>query len=233
MIQKRQNRPVIYKSLDAGEVSINETGRTVSGYLAAFDNKDSDGDVLLKGCFKRSIDTRGPNSTTARKIAYLYQHDMTKPIGKFTTLIEDDKGLYFEAQLDDIDLSDDVLTQYMSGTLNQHSIGFRYIWDKVKWDEASQSYLIAEVDLFEGSVVTLGANENTPFTGLKSDNIPDIQLRLNRETEKLIKSIEDPEKQYQIRQLITKHIALTESYPEMTKKHQLPAIDYTKIIQSL
>ena len=165
---KNRNRPVVYKSM-GGEIEVND--RVVSGYLASFGTKDSDSDIILKGAFTKSLNERGVGSTTARKIAYLYQHDMTKPIGRFTTLVEDEKGLYFEATLDNIPLANDVLEQYKSGTLNQHSIGFRYIMDKVEFSQDQDAFIVKELDLFEGSVVTMGANENTPFVGLKSESV--------------------------------------------------------------
>ena len=71
---KNRNRPVVYKSL-GGEVEVND--RVVSGYLASFGTKDSDSDIILKGAFTKSLNERGVGSTTARKIAYLYQHAET------------------------------------------------------------------------------------------------------------------------------------------------------------
>lgn len=209
--------------------------RTVSGYLASFGNKDSDGDVIVKGAFAKSLNDRGVHSTTARKIAYLYQHDITRPIGRFKTLIEDDHGLYFEAELDNIPLANDVLEQYKSGTLNQHSIGFRAIWDKAEYDDKTKTLYYKEVDLFEGSVVTLGANENTPFVGLKSEHRTAEVEALRRETEALLKHIPF-EEQYRIRQLISKHISLAEAKEpviETIPKVSEPKIDMEAIIKHL
>ncbi len=204
-----KNRPIVYKSYGGG---VQVDSRKVSGYLASFNNRDSDGDVIVKGAFTKSLNERGVTSTTARKIAFLYQHDMSKPIGRFTTLVEDEKGLYFEAELDNIPLANDVLEQYKSGTLNQHSIGFRYIWDKAQYDSDTDAFIIKEVDLFEGSVVTMGANENTPFIGIKSEQLESYEEELRRETELALKHIPF-EEAYKIRQLISKHISLKEAEP--------------------
>ncbi len=228
-----KNRPIVYKSM-GGEVQISD--RIVSGYLASFDTKDSDSDIILKGAFTKSLNERGVGSTTARKIAYLYQHDMTKPIGKFTTLVEDEKGLYFEATLDNIPLANDVLEQYKSGTLNQHSIGFRYIKDKVEHSKELDAYIIKELDLFEGSVVTMGANENTPFVGLKAELVDSEMEQLRRETELVLKHIPF-EEQFKIRQLISKHISLLETEPiKFTPIEQEPIVkemDWVSIINNL
>ena len=227
-----KNKPIYYKSVTGGEIS----GRTVSGYLAHFNNKDSDGDIIIKGAFNKSITERGVNSTTPRKIAYLYQHDMSKPIGRFTELKEDSVGLFFKAELDDIQLARDVATQYASGTLNQHSIGFRYISDKLEQSVNDNAWIVKEVDLFEGSVVTMGANENTPFTGFKSSDIADITEQLRKETEAFLKHI-PYEDQFKIRQLISKHISLNEIEPLKDTQEEvkpiLKQVDWSYIISNL
>lgn len=228
-----KNRPIYYKSFDGG---IEVNGRKVSGYLAAFGTKDADKDVISKGAFTKSLNERGVTSSTARKIAFLYQHDMSRPIGRFTTLAEDTKGLYFEAELDNIPLANDVLEQYKSGTLNQHSIGFRYLADKTEYSKSEDTFYVKEVDLFEGSVVTMGANENTPFLGLKAESVESEVEQLRRETELVLKHIPFDE-QYKIRQLISKHISLIETEPvKATLKQDEPitkAIDWAFIINNL
>ena len=226
-----KDRPVMFKSF-TGDFKVSKDSRTVSGYLAAFGNIDGDGDMLIKGCFAKSISDRGPASSTARKIAYLYHHDMSRPLGRFTELKEDDKGLYFEAELDNIQLANETLEQYISGTLNQHSIGFRYVWDKCEADQiGGQMVLICrELQLFEGSVVTLGANENTPFLGLKRENFEETNQQLLTEFETLILGL-DAIKQYQIRSIFSKMIALSEAKPETLRPE--PGLDFEKLIKIL
>lgn len=237
LILKQQNsKPIMYKSFGC-DIKAEKESRIVSGYLSAFGNKDSDGDILIKGCFSKSLQERGVNSTTDRKIAYLYQHKMDMPIGHFTKLEEDDFGLYFEAYLDKIPLGDQVLEQYSSGTLNQHSIGYRYIWDKIEYDENLDAFIVKEINLFEGSVVTIGANENTPFTGMKTEEIESQKNQLDRETEKVLKGF-DYSTAITIRQLITKHIALCQVEPDIKsslkeKVKPQQGFDLTKINQSL
>jgi HK97 family phage prohead protease len=174
MTQKKQrsiDKLFKYKTLAVKAGGYDATSRTVSGYLAAFGNVDDAGDRLIKGCFAKSIQEHGPNSTSHRKIAFCWQHDMTTPIGKLTVLREDDYGLYFEAVLDDIPLvNDTVIPQYQSGTLNQHSIGFWYVQVEEAAELTEGGYPVwnvKEVQLVEGSVVTAGCNENTPFLGFK------------------------------------------------------------------
>ncbi|WP_288435354.1 HK97 family phage prohead protease [uncultured Chryseobacterium sp.] len=145
---------------NTGSVSdVDVKSRIVSGYLSSFDNIDSDNDIIVKGAFQKSINERFSS------IFFLYQHDWSKPLGKFKTLQEDQKGLYFEAEIVETSYGVDQLKLYESGLVNEHSIGFQTI----KSDTAtSGTRTIKEVKLYEGSAVTLGANSQTPFTGFKS-----------------------------------------------------------------
>ena len=232
---KKQNRPVYYKGFKA-ELNTEPGSRKVSGYLAAFGNIDDDGDLLMPGCFLKSINDRGPASATARKIAYLNQHDMEEPIGVFTLLQEDEKGLYFEAVIDDTEAGNEALVRYASGSYNQHSIGYCYVWDKCKFEEMPNPetgepmsvFVVYEVKLYEGSAVTMGANENTPFTGFKSAQVEDQRKKLNVLTDSLISELSH-EKQYQLRQLISKYVALSEIEPIDSLKQQKAAPNYDRL----
>jgi HK97 family phage prohead protease len=179
---------------------------------------------------------RRPGSQTARKIAYLYMHNMTEPIGHFTLLEERDYGLYFEAYIDEIPLGDRVLTQYESGTLNQHSIGFRYVWDKCIFEEVDgkEVFVCYELQLFEGSVVSLGANENTPFTGMKAEQMDNERKKLNAALDEAIKTLEG-EAQYKVKQIISRYIALATEEPgkPLTRPDEPQEMDYGKLLKSL
>jgi len=227
-------KPVNYKSLaiDDSGVLIEQSNRTISGYAAVFGNKDSSGDILIKGCFAKSIAERGAESKTNRKIAFLWMHDMDNPLGKITKLYEDEKGLYFEAKLDTIPEADRALVQLESGTLNQFSIGYQYIWDKMEYDEEQDAFIVKEVNLFECSVVTIGANEETEYRGMKSEQIESEANKLNRDTEKVLRDLPQ-EKAYEVRQLIAKHISLTENKPlEALKEERKPNVDYITILSN-
>src|ERR1700694_4817406 len=210
--QKLNLRPVQYKTFAFKDMAIDEGKRKVSGYLAIFGNKDTDDDILIKGCFAKSITDRGTESATNRKIAFLFQHDMRDPIGRFTLLKEDETGLYFEAILDEgVESADRTLIQLKSGTLNQFSIGYQYVWDRTEYDQELDAFIIKEVNLFEGSVVTLGCNEATFFAGMNSRLQREKKLELLEQTEDFINTL--PRKfQYETRQLIAKHIFAAQSF---------------------
>lgn len=132
--------------------------RIVTGYLSAFGNVDSDNDIIEKGAFSKSINER------FNDIFYLQQHDWSKPLGKFKKLVEDEKGLYFEGEIINTSFGEDQLKLYEAGIVKEHSIGFI----TVKSEKGSSARIIKEVKLYEGSAVTMGANNQTPFLGFKS-----------------------------------------------------------------
>lgn len=170
---------------------LDEGSRKVALYLSKFDNVDSDNDVIRRGAFKKSIQERGPMAASNRKIAFLRFHNWEMPIGKFLELSEDEFGLYAVAQLGNSTLGNDALADYKDGIINEHSIGFKYVKDKIRFVEDSGLdngidgfYEISEVKLFEGSAVTFGANEFTPVVEVaktqgRVETLDDLGLQID------------------------------------------------------
>lgn len=212
-----------YKSfaIDTKELTLNSESRTISGYAAIFGNIDKSEDMLIKGCFAKSIQDRGPESQANDKIIMLWMHDMNEPIGRITTMTEDDKGLYFEAKIDDIDLGDRAISQLESGTLNQFSIGYKYVWDRCEWDNDMKAFIVKEVILYEISVVSIGCNGDTEYLGLKSDEDYDANYSsLSEELDDVCKNMSFPKRQ-KIERIMAKAMTLAASTPE--KKPTPPA----------
>jgi HK97 family phage prohead protease len=169
--------------------------RQVAVYLSKFDNIDSDSDVIRRGAFSKSLMERGVNSTSNRKIAFLRHHDWQQPIGKWLTLQEDEFGLFGVGQMGNSSIANDAWEDYKMGIIREHSIGFQYIQDKIKFVEdkslpSGGYYDITEVKLFEGSAVTFGANEMTPVVEVKSAEDKQAKLiEVSKSIENVIKSL--------------------------------------------
>lgn len=232
-VKKDSSRPIYYKTFAAKDVAIDAENRVIKFYAAIWGNKDDAGDILIKGCFAKSIQERGPESSTNRKILFLWMHEIDEPLGKPTVLKEDNIGLYVETPVDRIPEGDRCLEQLKSGTLNQFSIGYQYVWDKMEYDETQDAFIVKEVNLFEVSVVSFGCNEETEFLGMKAEQLESQRNQLLRETDKALKTL-PYETQIQIRQLISKHISLAEAEPGKPLKHNEPgpakAIDFSPLI---
>jgi HK97 family phage prohead protease len=136
--------------------------RIVRGYLCIWGQRNWYGEKFIKGAFAKSIREHGPGTKAHYEIKFLNQHRQADPLSLFAVLKEDDIGLYFETvALDDVDTADRVLKQLKSRTLNNFSLGFDYLWDRVEWDDTDDSLVILEAILFEGSVVTIPADFGT------------------------------------------------------------------------
>ncbi len=139
----------------------------VTGYFSAFNNKDADGDIILKGAFTKTIQENGPNSSNPR-IKHLLNHSTSLPLGKIQVLSEDQKGLYYESQVGTHTLGSDFIKMVESGLITEHSIGFKTVKEEKDAKDNSTNY-IKEVKLWEGSSLTAwGSNPETPLTSLKS-----------------------------------------------------------------
>lgn len=205
-----------FKSFDVKELAYNGESRTISGYAAVFNNKDKAGDILLKGCFAKSINDRGPESTANDKIIMLWQHDMHEPIGRVSVLMEDEKGLYFEAVIDDVERGNQAIKQLESGTLNQFSIGYSYVWEKCEYDQERDAFIVKEVVLYEISVVSIGCNGATEYLGLKTEG-EDPYEELKNEIESAIKGLPIKKKE-EIQTIIAKALSLGQFKPEVPRK---------------
>lgn len=159
----------IFKAYEVKNVALevkdmDSVGRRVKVAFAAFNNIDSDKDVIRKGAFSKSIQERGPASNSNRQIAHLRYHDWEHQIGKLVSLEETDTHLIATSDLGRSTKGNDAFLDYQDGIIREHSIGFNYVQDKMQLHgEGDQAYFeIKEVVLWEGSAVTFGANSLTP-----------------------------------------------------------------------
>jgi|SRR5581483_4333216 len=225
---KQRSAPVTFSTLSVradGKLTDNKMSveeRTVKGYLIVWGVVDCYGTMFMKGCCAKSINDRGPQSNSKYKITFLWQHRQDDPIGQFTVLKEDDYGLYFEAVVDDpeeVPTAKRALNQIKSGTINQFSAGFDYVWDKMEYDQSTDSILLKEIDLYEGSAVTIGANTET-YAIRSAQDLSQAKEDLHDETEDFIRSI--PRKQQlELRQLIARHISLAKVEPDELRQKTL------------
>lgn len=217
---RKNARPISYGGMAIradGSLTDNELtveNNIIKGYACVWNIPDDYGTYWIRGAFAKSINDRGPESNSKYKITLLWQHELRNPIGRITVLREDDYGLYFESELDTggsvID-ADRALQQINSGTINQFSFGFNYIWDKLFYNEALGLVEVREAELMEISPVTKGSQMET-YAIRSADDYEDALVELNIKTEAFIGSIPRAQ-QYELRQLIANHIALRESKP--------------------
>lgn len=232
-----KSAPINYSSTEVNGKGELVDDRRIKGYLAVWGVKDDRGTVFVKGCCSKSLQERGPNSNAKNKIPFLYYHKPDEPLCIFDVLKEDDYGLYFEAVPDEIPTGDRVVTQVRSGTLNQFSWGFHYIWDKMEYKENQDAVYCYEIDLQEGSVLTFASNTET-YAIRSAEQAETAIIELQEQTEDFIKTI-PKRQQLELRQIITRHISLAKIEPLELRQRALMVseptadIDYDYLLNNI
>lgn len=174
-----------YKSTALKIKDVDTVKGIVSGYFSAFGMKDSDGDIIQKGAYAKTIQERGPKSTQPR-IKHLLDHSTAKVIGVLQELEEDNYGLAYVSKLGTHTLGKDAAAMYADGIITEHSVGFKTVNAKSDQDGTN---IITEIMLWEGSSLQAwGANQYTPVTGMKStlkDNPDALFERMDKLTKAL------------------------------------------------
>lgn len=151
---------------------IGEDG-TFSGYGSVFNVADTYRDVMQAGCFSSSL------ADWQKRSAYpslLWQHDTAQPIGVYTAMREDARGLYVEGTLlkNDVRQAAEAYALMKAGALSGLSVGFYTKADE--WDAKASVRKLLEVDLCEVSLVTFPANPAARVQSVKSvDAVADLK----------------------------------------------------------
>lgn len=147
---------------------------TFSGYGSVFNNIDHGGDIVVPGAFKRTLREWKRKKKLPKM---LLQHggffgpaEDGIPIGQYTKMEEDEKGLYLEGVLFALDTQKGkYIHQGMStGELDGLSIGYdpKKVENGTKPGEPRRKLL--DVDLYEVSVVLFGMNDQALVESAKS-----------------------------------------------------------------
>lgn len=120
----------------------------ISGYASLFNISDLSNDVIEKGAFAKSL-----TDENSRNIKLLFQHDPDLPIGHWTSITEDDKGLYVKGKLTlDNAKAKDIHALVLSGAIEGLSIGFKT--KRSRKNPKTGARHILEAELWEISIVT-------------------------------------------------------------------------------
>ena len=137
---------------------------TVEGYGSVFGVRDNYDDVIAKGAFMDSLKSHKAAGTMP---AMLWQHDADKPIGVWTEMVEDEKGLRIKGQLAmETVKGKEAHSLLKMGALNGLSIGF--MSKEWAYDRETEVRTLTAIDLWEVSLVTFPANEKARVTNVKS-----------------------------------------------------------------
>jgi uncharacterized protein len=160
MEHKKFTAQLELKSLDDGGI--------FEGYASVFGVQDSDGDVIVKGAFTKTI---GQFAAKRKMPKMLWQHNPAIIVGKFLEIREDDHGLWVKGSLIlEVEKGREAYALMKAGELDAMSVGFNI--GSALAGNNGRGRVIDEVDLWEISLVTWGANPEALITSIKSINTP-------------------------------------------------------------
>jgi len=167
------------KSIDVGfQVKALSDDGMIEGYGSVFGVRDSYSDIVAAGAFKASLAAHEAAGTMP---ALLWQHRSDEPIGVWTSMVEDQKGLAVVGQLAmDTTRGREAHALLKMRAINGLSIGFYS--KEWKYDTENDVRTLTEVDLWETSLVTFPANSAARVTAVKSietlESLRDVEMML-------------------------------------------------------
>ena len=155
--------PDLEQKAAAADLSGVDAKGSFHGYASLFGIADLAGDMVMRGAFQRSIAAR-----QASGIRMLYQHDPAEPIGIWTEIREDGRGLFVRGRLMlDVARAREVASLMRAGALDGLSIGFKTV--RARADRQAGVRRLTEIDLWEISVVTFPMQPDARVSAVKAD----------------------------------------------------------------
>lgn len=167
------------KSIDVGfQVKALSDDGMIEGYGSVFGVRDSYSDIVAAGAFKASLAAHKAAGTMP---ALLWQHRSDEPIGVWTSMVEDQKGLAVVGQLAmETTRGREAHALLKMRAINGLSIGFYS--KEWKYDTENDVRTLTEVDLWETSLVTFPANSAARVTAVKSiealESLREVEMML-------------------------------------------------------
>lgn len=144
--------------------SLKDSGE-FEGYGSTFGGKpDSYGDVIAEGAYADSLAAHKAAGTMPKMF---WQHDRSKPIGKWVDAYEDGKGLFMKGKLNmDVQQAKEAYSHLKNGDIDGLSIGYRI--KEYSVDTDTGVWTLEKLELQEVSIVSIGANENATVSSVKA-----------------------------------------------------------------
>jgi len=132
-----------------------------SGYGSVFDVVDDWDDVIVRGAFAETLQSKTP--------VMLWQHDSAEPIGVYERVYEDEIGLWVEGRLLlDLEKGREAYILLKNRAIRGLSIGFLPIVWEDEMRNRKKIRVIKSIDLWEVSLVTFPANKKAVVDEVKT-----------------------------------------------------------------
>lgn len=208
---------------------------TFSGYASIFGNIDSHGDIVEKGAFKNSLREWEEKGKWPKM---LLQHggffgpvDDMLPIGKYTNMEENSKGLKVEGELFGLntDRGSLIYEGMKSGELDGLSIGYKTVKYRMGTKPKDPTRWLEEVKLFEVSIVLFGSNDKATIGQVKAADF------LNpRELERELRGILSANDAVKAVAIVKKHLQReADGHPSTGSRDEALAMELLETLKSV
>ena len=137
---------------------------TFCGYGSVYSIIDQGDDIVMPGAFTKSL---ADLSIKSQMPAMLWQHRVAEPIGAYTTVKDDEAGLYVEGKLAlKTQRGAEAFELMQMKAISGLSIGF--IPKEADYNAKTGTRTIKSADLFEISLVTFPMNDAARVSAVKS-----------------------------------------------------------------
>lgn len=144
-------------------------GIIMGGYAAMYNSRttlwDGFDEIIVPGAFANTLSENCD-------VRCLFNHDWSKVLGRTKPgtlrLFEDERGLKFEVDIPDTSYANDLVSSMERGDINQCSFGFFITREELDWDSDPILRTILEVELYEVSIVSLPAYDDTEASVMRS-----------------------------------------------------------------
>lgn len=163
-MNRKDTGGMLHKQIAFKAENVKDDG-TFTGYGSVFGNVDSYREIVAPGAFKSSL---AALKEAGDPLPVLWQHNASQPIGGYTDLSEDERGLKVGGFLlkDDVSLAREAYALMKARVVKGLSIGYYVRADS--YDEKTSIRTLTELDLREISVVTFPANEQAQVENVKN-----------------------------------------------------------------
>lgn len=145
----------------------------ITGYGAVFGGIDSYGDTILKGAFNASL---AKHAASGSAPVLLWAHKMDSPIGRWTEMIEDARGLKVTGQINlRTAAGKEAFEHLRAGDVNGLSIGYNVPKGGSEYREGIN--FLKQIDLAEVSIVSVPADSAARISSVKGLAIKPVTVR--------------------------------------------------------
>lgn len=158
--------PEIWDGAEIDYKADGDAAGEISGYASIFGEEDRINDIVMPGAFSKSLKEK-----RATRLPMLVGHVQRIPVGVWTEIVEDRKGLRVKGKIDIESPDGGQLHRVLKmGAEIGISIGYRSIVHEYQTDKGTNDTkrILKQVDLYEISLVTIPCCDGARVTSVKS-----------------------------------------------------------------